>query len=999
MKKIYFLIASLLLLFGLVGCGGPTEVEINPYVEVTFEGYDTLGKIAGYDFDTRKLMADYEKVFENVSRKEVEKLLLEAITFEDAENLKNGEDLNVTWNIDEDDLAEFEEEYKVKLVYSDFTIEVEDLEKLENFDPFEFISVKFEGYEPCVNAYVSNNGNSSTTGYYEFNYLLDKNNNLSNGDKVTVTVNANYSEDFTNFCIKNYGKIPSAQTKEFTVGGCPKYVTDVKEIPAADLAAMDAHIQEVIKNSTADWNYPESYYGATLMGNVFAEKVNTGYYGYVDNRLYFVYKVDVDNVIDGAFSYYYYGNISGLTLDTNGKLEYNLDNISLSRNNFTYGDLYYRGYQNYDELDADIIQPLSGSYDTVVNSVDKEIITKVTHEPNDYSKITDTVNLSADSFTYKWYQGSYYVSGLTESGYAEIMKYDTADYVSILLPAATTDGSVVEGFYSSKAEGGYAFSKLVCDDAPRFELVCPDSYTIFYGFHEDNSFQSRNIFKFKNFVLNAGIKEIKENAFKNCSTLETITLPEGIETIPKQAFAGCTSLKNLVIPATVTMIEEAAFENCTSLIIDTLDIGTLKVGANAFRGVTINTVIMSSENYVPDRYTSWGSIYAPWNGAFVKKLTIADTITKLPAYAFEYMGGVTDVVLPAGITELGERVFAGCPDLKTVAVPEGLTVIGTEAFRDCAALRTINLPAGLTDIKENAFYNCTYLLVDSLDFTTLRVGVNAFYGATLQELVLSADGYVSQRYTSWGTVYAPWNGAVVKQITIKEGVTAVPDYAFEYCEGVTDVILPSTVTIIGTGAFYNSSTLKTVTINEGVESIGEGAFKNCGSLKTVTIPSTVSKIDTEAFHSCGNLLIDKLDISGMTLGNSAFKQATISELVLDSNEFTSSRYSSWGTLYSPWAGAVVKNITITENVTELPAYVFEAITTVDKVVVPTSVTQIKEYAFSRTNFKEIHIPASVTALEGNVFDRFDANTLVIVTPAGSAAETYAAASGIIVKNQ
>ena len=782
------------------------------------------------------------------------------------------------------------------------------------------------------------------------------------------------------------------------------------------------------------------------------------------------------------------------------------------------------------------------SYTTVEDNVDKSIITKVTHEPNDYSKITATLNLSADCFTYKWYQGSYFVSGLTEKGYEEVVKYEPKDYVSITLPAATEDGSVVEGFYSSRAEGGYSFSKLVCDDAPRFELVCPDTYTIFYGFYDDYSFDRDNTYKLKNIVLNAGITEIMQNAFRNCSTLETINLPSGIEKIAKQAFSGCTSLKNLVIPETVTIIEERAFENCSSLVIDALDVGTMKVGVNAFYGVTINTVTMSSDEYIPERYTSWGdlyaslnnaivkklvisdgvtqipdyafegttgytavvipktvtsigkrafaanttltevtvsegletineeafmsctalkklsipstvyyigpkafsdctqlaiakleignlkignsafngatisevtlnsdnyvperssswgSVYTPWNGAFIKKLTITDEVTKLPAFAFEYAGGVTEVVIPATITEVGERAFAGCPDLKTVTFSEGVEVIGREAFRDCAALRTVTLPESLTEIKENAFYNCTYLSMGCMDISALKIGAKAFSGATLQELVLSADGYVSQRYDDWG-VYTPWDGAIVKKITIKEGVTTIPDYAFEYCEGVTEVVLPSTVTAIGVNAFYNSSTLKTVTINEGVEVIGACAFKECENLKTVNIPSTVTTIDTDAFHSCSSLLIDKLDISGMTINTYAFYLATINEIVLDSNEFTSLRFIDWRTLYAPWTGAVVKNITITENVTEIPAYVFEDIDTVDKLVIPASVTTIKEYAFSSTNFKEIHIPASVTTLENNVFASFIADTLTIVTPTGSAAEAHAVSSGITVKNQ
>ena len=149
MKKKCLLSVAVLMMLGLVGCGGTTEIDINTYVEVEFSGYETLGQISEYEFDTKKMKSDYEDDLGEVSKKTIEKLLQEAISFEDATNLKNGDEVTVVWNIDEDDLTEFEEENKVKLVYSDFTIEVDGLEKVGTFDPFEKISVRYGGTAPC----------------------------------------------------------------------------------------------------------------------------------------------------------------------------------------------------------------------------------------------------------------------------------------------------------------------------------------------------------------------------------------------------------------------------------------------------------------------------------------------------------------------------------------------------------------------------------------------------------------------------------------------------------------------------------------------------------------------------------------------------------------------------------------------------------------------------------------------------------------------------------
>lgn len=998
MRKLSKLLLLLLLAGCLAGCGGPEEISINSYVDVEFEGYDTLGFISEYEFDAKQMLRDYEDNLEDVSKKDLEKLLQEAIEFGKTSELANGDEIEVTWNIDEDDLAEFEEENKVKLIFSDFTIVVEDLEELETFDPFEKISVEFSGYAPYANASLKKSLESGDVGYRDFTYQMDKYSNLSNGDVVTVTV-SNSAADFTQHCIETYGMIPGALTKEFVVSGCAEYVTDAEEIPAEAMTAISEHIQSILAEKTTGWVFPESFCGMTFMGNVFATAKEGSYAG-DENVLYFLYKVDIDSVRDGAFSYYYYGSIENLMFDENGTLVYDLADVVVPKSSsgwftsgtyFEYCNLIYDGYLTYDELYADKLQPLLEQY-TVTDTVDKEIITKVTHEPKDYSVITADVKLGADCFTYKWYQGSYYVSGLTEKGYQELTKYSGSDYVSLKLPTATEDGSVVEGMYSSSAEGGYSFSSLAAAKVPCIELVCPDTYVSFYGFCEDNKFDSSYAFKLKNIVLNEGLTTLASGAFKNCAGLESIVLPETLEEIPEQAFYGCSNLQKVTIPATVTVIGQKAFVNCSILVIDTLEIGAMKIGAQAFSGVTLNKVTLSSDSYVPERYTSWSGVYAPWDGAVVKSLVIADGLTKVPDYAFELMDGVEEVVIPASVTEIGTRAFAGCDGLMAVTLPEGLEKIGEEAFCDCTALKSVEIPSTVTEIVRYAFKGCSSLSLDNLEISTLKIGAQAFNGVAIQEVTMSSDGYVSGRYLDW-YIYTPWDGAFVKKITIAEGVTKIPDYAFEYCSGMTEVVIPASVKEIGINAFTASSTLKTVTLPEGLEIIGAEAFKECTALKSVNIPATVKNIGANAFYGCSSLAVDTLDISGMTIGDKAFYQATITELVLDSNEFTASCYMSWGTLYSPWKDTIVKKITVTENVTELPACVFGAVSSVNEVVLPSTVEKIGEKAFAYCyDLKKVYIPASVKEIGQDAF--MEASEVTILAPAGSAAEKYAADNGI-----
>ncbi len=298
----------------------------------------------------------------------------------------------------------------------------------------------------------------------------------------------------------------------------------------------------------------------------------------------------------------------------------------------------------------------------------------------------------------------------------------------------------------------------------------------------------------KSIVIPEGVTLIGNGAFKDCKSLETVSLPNSLERIYPSAFRN-SKISSISIPAGVKDISEDVFYDCNNLSTITVSNGNTKYDSrdncNALIETATNTILRGSSSTI-----------------------IPNTVATIGARAFE---GTTlkRIVIPEGVTLIGDGAFCDCKSLETVSLPNSLERICSIAFSS-SKISSIYIPAGVKDISESAFFQCENL-------STITVSnENTKYD--------SRDNCNALIETATNTLLQGSSSTV-----IPNSVTAIGGRAFQR-SNIAEMVIPNSVTAIEAYTFQGSKIAKIV-IPESVKKIGQLAFLDCNSLTTVVCKS------------------------------------------------------------------------------------------------------------------------------------------------------------------
>lgn len=306
---------------------------------------------------------------------------------------------------------------------------------------------------------------------------------------------------------------------------------------------------------------------------------------------------------------------------------------------------------------------------------------------------------------------------------------------------------------------------------------------------------------------------VQPNAFKNATGVTQIELPTSITSIGDNAFNGCSGMKYFVIKAnTPPTLGTTVF---SGINMTTAKLFVEQAGATAYktadqwkdftnRSIVIDAVTVDGLSYKCNNIIESTLDFTGAKGV-AGSLVIPDTVmvdgypftvTGIAGNSFYGTGKITALTLPSTLKIIYGSAFYTLGDysnpIKEIIVPEGVTSIGSNAFYG-AHVQHVELPKkSLTNLANSAFYSCD---IDGIEIPG-SVGIirgSTFYGSKM----------------SW--------------VILGEGITEVQDNAF-FGTKIGALRLPSTMRVLGPGAFSACNALSSVTFNEGLDTVAPTAF-------------------------------------------------------------------------------------------------------------------------------------------------------------------------------
>ena len=348
------------------------------------------------------------------------------------------------------------------------------------------------------------------------------------------------------------------------------------------------------------------------------------------------------------------------------------------------------------------------------------------------------------------------------------------------------------------------------------------------------------------------------------------------------------------------------------------------------------------------------------------------------------------------------EIESGINPLQSIVLPKGITTIGDDAFSYNTSLTSIKIPNTVTSIGKRAFQGCTNLTSIEIPDTVTYIGDYCFSGCNrLQKIKLSKKIQTINQGLLEGC-------SSLTEIEIPEGVESIGYAAFRSCDKLTTITLPASLTYITGSALTRLSRLTEVKVADGNNSFkfengmllskdGKTMYMALLTLTEINVPNGVVSIIGDGLSGSSATKIILPDTVSSNFGGAVFNgmnKLTTIELSGTSKNLKlvdGNLYSYDGKRFIKYMGSS-KNFTVPEGVeTLLNGCITKSMTTLN---LPSTLKVIEGWSLTgMSGVKLLNIPASVTTMYTY---SFHANTKLRVAEGNA---TYKSIDDVLILNK
>ena len=515
--------------------------------------------------------------------------------------------------------------------------------------------------------------------------------------------------------------------------------------------------------------------------------------------------------------------------------------------------------------------------------------------------------------------------------------------------------------------------------------------------------------------------------------------------IAENAFANHSQLRSVVIPSSVTSIGANAFANCKQLAgISCGGQTPPSCAASAFTNTDCRLLLVNENSiYSYSNAKTWEE-FEFILGLFGKTDNVGiETLNNITYLFIDNQASVvpSNSYVSLSFVQIPEQISANT--LSGIPVLCDVNKISQNAFYNCHTIERIIIPSSITTIEANAFANCMGLIsVSCYAINTPVCASNAFSGARCDDLHVLYPSLKSYKtagvWKNFKNIYGDldlyeynnmlfWldsqslQGELVSvdkspdKVNIPEkivfegdtySIVSIAEGAFEKCENINAITIPSSIITIDASIFDELKNLKNLTFSDGsellyingkinasnleiltigrelyfgeisidgkklncnpvfanysaltslnfgkyIKTIVKGMFEGCTNLRSLTIPENMEFIGDNAFNGCVSLRSINLE--------DATRPITIESATSGSGTGTTFGSAPIETIYlgrnveyigtelSPFKNLeTLTTLTIGNKTTSINNYLFYGCRNIEMMSVPSSVTYIGDYSF------------------------------------------------------